>query len=396
MKIGVDATCWGNKRGYGRFTRELLEAILRIDTTNEYVYFVDRDSANRLNVPESVKLIVAKTKEAPIVAAADGRRRSLRDIWAMSRAVMRHNLDIFFFPTMYSFFPVFNRTKIVVTLHDMIADNHPELTFSDARSRYFWKLKEKIAVSQANVITTVSQHSKDQIRLHFNVPESRIRIISEAARPVFQVVANRPKATEVLTKYGASAEVPFLLYVGGISPHKNLSNLIDAFAKVRGKLRSAIQLVLVGDYKDDPFLSDYPALRSKIYDLRIDSAVVFTGFVPDDDLVYLYNSASLLVFPSLDEGFGLPAVEAMACGTPVAASNRGSLSEVLGEAGAYFDPFDIDDIAGVILSLLQDPQRRRKMAELGLIRSRQFQWEKSAEQTLAVFNELGGSTEHRG
>lgn len=395
MRIGVDATCWGNKRGYGRFTRELLEALVRIDTTNEYVFFVDNETAAKNNLPESVKTVVAQTNFSPAKAAAAGGSRSLSDIWSMSRSVMRQPVDIFFFPTMYSYFPIFNRAKIVVTLHDLIADNYPELTFPDARSKFFWQLKQRIAIWQASVIATVSEYSKSQIVERFSLPNARLRVISEAAQPVFKVMASGVDRDGALSRYGLCAGEKFLLYVGGISPHKNLSTLVDAFREVRDS-SSSVKLVLVGDYKDDPFYSAYPALCSQIDALKLNGSVVFTGFVPDADLVHLYNAAVALVFPSMDEGFGLPAVEAMSCGTPVAASNCGSLPEVLGDAGIFFDPMSARDIASVVSTLLTDEDKRRQLRDRGLARSLLFRWESAASEALAIFNELGGRVPNRG
>lgn len=396
MKIGVDATCWGNKRGYGRFTRELLEALVRVDKTNEYVFFVDNETAAENKLPESVRTVVAQTSASPSKAAAAGGSRSLGDIWSMSRSVMQHPVDIFFFPTMYSYFPIFNKTKVVVTLHDMIADNYPRLTFPDPKSRLFWRLKQRVAVSQASVIATVSDYSKSQIMRHFKLPRARLRLISEAAQPIFGVKEAGSDRDAVLLRYGLNAADEFLLYVGGISPHKNLSKLVEAFDRILNKSDRGYKLVLVGDYKDDPFFSAYPSLREQIAELGIEGSVIFTGFVPDDDLVHLYNAATLLVLPSLDEGFGLPAIEAMSCGTPVAASDRGSLPEVLGEAGAYFNPLNADDIASVVGSLLGDDARRGELAGLGLRRSRLFKWDRAAEQTLSIFNELEGSSPKHG
>jgi len=395
VRIGIDATCWGNRRGYGRFTRELLDALVRLDQTNKYIFFADSETVAGNDLPESVDTVVVQTRVSPAKAAAAAGNRSLGDIWSMTRSVLRHKVDVFFFPTMYSYFPVLNRVKVVVTLHDMIADNYPELTFSNSRSRYFWGLKQRLAISQASLIATVSEYSKSQIVEQFNLPTSRLRVISEAAQPIFRVTEPGRKRTEVLERYGLGSEGKFLLYVGGISPHKNLSILIDAFHKIRSTSPD-VKLVLVGDYKDDPFLSAYPALRSQVNDLDLAGSVIFTGFVPDVDLVEMYNAATLLVLPSLDEGFGLPAVEGMACGTPVASSDRGSLPEVLGDAGEFFDPLNVSEISSVVGSLLADREKRGRLSERGLERSQLFRWERSATETLSIFNELGGNGVNHG
>lgn len=392
MKIGVDATCWGNKRGFGRFTRELLDSLLKIDESNEYLFFIDNNTEDYDSIPARVEKIVVKTEVSSIQAASSEGRRSIKDLWAMSREVLGHKLDVFFFPAVYSYFPIFNRTKIVVTIHDLIADNNPELVFPNSKLKFFWKLKQNVAIRQSNLILTVSEYSKQQIGDYFNLRPSRLRVINEAARPIFEVLPEEKKMDEALQKYGLSSEEKFLLYVGGISPHKNLAALIDAFCIVKkDPYQRALKLVLVGDYKDDPFFSAYPALKKKTAEENLEDSVIFAGFVSDEDLVKFYNRAALLVFPSLEEGFGLPAIEAMACGTPVVASNRGSLPEVLGDAGRFFNPFDAKNMAEVITSILNNEGERRLMSKTGLELSSLFKWERAAEDTLKIFNELTAS-----
>lgn len=387
MRIGVDASCWGNKRGFGRFTRELLEAILEIDNQNEYLFFIDARTAEESSLPDQVQTIVAQTETSQIKAAAADGRRSVRDLLAMSREVWRHDPDVFFFPAVYSYFPVFNRTKIIVTLHDVIADHNPKLIFPNAKSKFFWKLKQNIAVRQADLILTVSEYSKTQIKDYFNLSDSRLRVINEAARPVFKVLPRDERMSETLERFCLNPDEKFLLYVGGISPHKNLDRLITAFEEI-AKKRSGIKLVLVGDYKDDPFFSAYPALKKQIAEIGLDEKIIFTGFVSDEDLAVLYNAATLLVFPSLEEGFGLPAMEAMACGTPVAASDSSSLPEILGEAGRFFDPQSAKNMTSVIEQILDDDETLQSMKTSGLKRARQFTWKKAAHDTIAIFEEF--------
>ncbi len=389
MKIGIDASCWANKRGFGRFTRELLIALLELDEANEYLFFVDSEMNHFDDLPTRAKLITARTEFSAVSAASADGRRSLRDIWAMTREVYKHKVDVFFFPAVYSYFPLLNRTKTVVTVHDLIADHHPELVFPSARSKFFWKMKQSLAFRQADVIATVSEYSKKEIAEYFRVPDARIRIISEAARPVFQPLSTTNGFASVLSKYGLALGESFLLYVGGISPHKNLKTLITAFDRILdAEGGDQPKLVLVGDYENDPFFSAYPELKRLVSDLGLDAKVVFAGYVDDEDLAHLYNAAAMLVFPSFEEGFGLPAVEAMACGTPVAASRAGSLPEILGDAGRYFDPSNVESMAAVIKGLLADKTARGKMRDLGLARSQKFQWKRAAEDAIAIFNEL--------
>ena len=389
MRIGVDGCCWANKRGYGRFTRELLTAFLAIDDKNNYWFFIDKETASTNKFPEGMKIIVASTLVSPLKAASASGRRSLRDVWNMSQMVMKHDLDLFFFPSVYSYFPIFNRTKIVLTIHDMIADRHPDEVFSKKKHMLFWKLKQYLAVKQAHLILTVSEFSKRQIITDCKVPQSRMCVISEAPSHVFTVLPKNGAMSQVLCRYQLDSAERFLLYVGGISPHKNLRTLIESFHSLLADPKfSDLKLILVGDYLNDPFYSDYPALKLQVSQLHLTRKVIFTGFVEDCDLAYLYNAASLLVFPSLEEGFGLPAIEAMACGTPVAASDAGSLPEILGQAGRFFDPHRSSDILNVMKLILSNNTLRKEMSRAGLIRAKQFSWDVAAKATLSLFDDL--------
>jgi len=359
------------------------------DSKNEYLFFTDQETARDDGFPEGAQKIIVPTQVQPTEAASANGRRSLRDLWAMSRNVMKHDVDLFFFPAVYSYFPVINRTKVVVTLHDVIADHHPTLVFPNKKLQLFWKLKQSMAIRQSDLILTVSEHSKREIVEYFGVGSSRVRVITEAARQDFKPLPDSEEMAKVLDRHGLHHR--FLICVGGISPHKNLKTLVTAFHKLTREADLAdLKLVLVGDYDGDSFYSDYTALCAHIARLGLTERVVFTGYIEDGDLAYLYNAASLLVFPSLEEGFGLPAVEAMACGTPVVASDRGSLPEIVGEAGRLFDPYDATAMALAICEVLRDDSRRRDMREAGLARAKQFMWAKAAKDTLAIFRELAG------
>jgi glycosyltransferase involved in cell wall biosynthesis len=185
-------------------------------------------------------------------------------------------------------------------------------------------------------------------------------------------------------RYGILPGERFLLYVGGLSPHKNLPRLITAFAQ---SAPSDVRLAIVGDF-GDVFHTHVPELRAEVERLGVTDRIVFTGFVPDPDLVFLYGRAIALAQPSLLEGFGLPPVEAMACGTPVVASSAGSLPEVVGDAGLFFSPTDLDGIAGSIARVTGDPAMRGLLSERALRRSRAFTWDAVALQLLGHLQDL--------
>jgi glycosyltransferase involved in cell wall biosynthesis len=309
----------------------------------------------------------------------------------MTRQVMKYDLDLFFFPAVYTFFPIVNRTKLIVTIHDMIADHHPELVFPHRKFKLLWKLKQNLAVRQAHLILTVSEYSKRQIVEYFAVPESRVRVIPEAASAAFGAHSRSEDVTHTLQRYQLDPRGRFMLYVGGVSPHRNLKALVDAYHRLStDSMFSDVKLVLVGDYESDPFSfgSDYDSLKAEIEQLRLGEKVILTGFIEDRTLAHFYAAASLLVIPSLEEGFGLPAVEAMTCGTPVISSDRGSLPEIMGNAGRYFDPHRPETMLQLFKDLLSSDALRGEMTRCGRARAEQFTWERSATTFMSIIHDV--------
>jgi glycosyltransferase involved in cell wall biosynthesis len=389
VRIGIDACCWANRRGFGRFTRELLQALVASDRKNEYLFFVDQQTARDCELPGSVRKIVVQTEVSPTQAASASGRRSLGDLWSLSREVFRHRLNLFFFPAVYSYFPIVNRTKVVVTLHDAIAEHYPDLVFSNRKLRTFWNLKRELAIRQADLIVTVSEYSRQQLIKRLGLSEKRVRAISEAPHSTFRVLPETAAVMKSLGKYQLSSGMQFMLYVGGISPHKNLNALVSAFQRMLSDpLFENVKLVLVGDYNEDSFLSAYDSVRRQVAKSGLEDKVIFTGFVSDEDLAVLYNAATLLVLPSFEEGFGLPAIEAMACGTPVVCSNRGPMPELLADAARFFDPTDVQMMTDVLKSVFADEGMRKRMRESALKRAPQFSWGSVATDTLRIFEEV--------
>jgi len=388
MRIGIDGSCLSNRRGFGRFSRQLLDALSRQTTEHQFTVFVDQPSAEKVSIPGAFEPAIVPVREAPSRAAGSRGSRRLGDMIAMGRAVARRGLDLMYFPATYSFFPVWNVGKLVVTMHDTLPLSHPELVFPTWRGRLAWRIKETTAVWLADRIVTVSEASRSDIAAWSGLPAQRIRVITEGPDPVFGPGERDSEGEHVHARFGIPAGGRFLLYVGGLSPHKNLLRLVEAFAL---GAPADVKLVFVGDIHD-VFHTHVPQIREAIARHELGERVILAGFVPDDDLVHLYRRAYALILPSLLEGFGLPAVEAMACGTPVLSSRAGSLPEVVGEAGVYFDPIDISSIAGAIRMLLNAPALREDLAGLALERSALFTWEESARRLLACFDELGGGT----
>jgi len=384
MRIGIDGSCLSNRRGFGRFARQLVIALANAETEHEFVVFVDRPSSGQITLPKRIEQVVVDIARAPTAAATSSSRRRLRDMLAMGRATARAQLDLMFFPATYSFFPVWNVGKVVVVMHDALQYVYPNLVFGGRLARLSWRIKEAWAGTQADRIVTVSQTSQTLLHERGRWPKDRLRVITEGVDAVFRPVADEARACSLLEAYGIPVNEPFFLSVGGPSPHKNVPRLIEAFNRLGSR---AVRLVLVGDMNDS-FHSDAARIGGAIEASPARDRIVLAGYVPDEDLVHLYNKARALVFPSLMEGFGLPAVEAMACGTPVLASHAGSLPEVIGQAGEYFDPLNIDDMTACLARWLDQPELRQSLAPRALEQARLFTWDRAARLLLDCFEEL--------
>ena len=399
MRIGVEATCWNCRRGYGRHLRSLFHAVCSLDHSNEYVLFVDTPLDSLLQpLPPAAQLTqVAVSVPAAVAAKADG-RRSLADAWSMSRALSSADLDCLIFPTLYSYVPVFTRAKKVLIIHDVIAERLPQHVFPNQTGRMWWRLKSELARAQADRIVTVSEYSRRALIAEFGLEADRVKVVGEAPDPIFRPLAEAalPAAVtsqgvtgQAVTGQGVKRHGRLLTYVGGFGPHKNLSRLLDAFEKLTAQPRfDDLLLVLVGDYETDPFYSGYGELRKRLAGSAIEQRVIFPGFLPDEDLVQLLNCSSLVVLPSLMEGFGLPGVEAAACGIPVVATEQSPLKELLGDGVLAFDPYDAGALQRSIERVLEDESLRRRMSQAALRASGALGWRQAASELIDWMEEI--------
>lgn len=387
MRIGIDGGCLANRRGFGRYARQIVQALAESGSPHEFVVFVDGPSSATVALPHGIERVVVPVGEAPSQAASSTGRRSFRDLLAMGRAASRERLDLIFFPASYSFFPVWGVGRVVVTMHDTLALAHPELVFPTRAGRYAWALKEHVAVRRADRIVTTSQWARRALTDWFRLPADRVRAVGAAPEAVFGPRPEGPASDAALARYGVAPSAPYFLYVGGLSPNKNLPRLVEGFAR-SGLGGEGYRLVLVGD-TGDVFHTHVPEIRAAIDRHGLAGSVDFTGFVPDEDLAYFYSRAVALVQPSLMEGFGLPPVEAMACGTAVLSSTAGSLPEVVGEGGLFFDPADPGGIAGALRTVADQPWRRLELRAKAARRAAQHTWAATARATLDCFEELG-------
>ncbi|MGB9133422.1 MAG: glycosyltransferase family 4 protein [Methanosarcina sp.] len=264
--------------------------------------------------------------------------------------------------------------KTIVTCYDIIP-----IAYYNTRNP-IWKLNAK-GLKKAEKIITISEFSKTDIIKYIKVPEENIEIIPPAVDyNLYYPNRNR----KVLKKYRIEEDEQVVLYVGAEDPRKNVHFLINSFSKLKSKILK-VKLLKVGLPND---VGVRGKLLKHIESLNLQKDVIFTGHVPESELAEIYNAVDLFVFPSLYEGFGMPPLEAMACGTPVITSNTSSLPEVVGEAAITVDPYDVDEFAEEMYEVLTNEEFRKEMMKKGLERSKTFTWDNSAKKMLKVYEEL--------
>lgn len=274
------------------------------------------------------------------------------------------------------------RPKTAVTLYDLIPLVHKETYLSDDNARW-WYMRKIEQLKKADLLFAISEHSRKEAIEHLSISESSVATIWGAADPQFKKnIVSVEESAIVRGRYGLVK--PFLMYTGGIDHRKNMEGLISAYARLPGLTRSSHQLAIVCKVSESERenLINFSAKQG-----LEPNELVITGYVPETDLVVLYNICELFVFPSWHEGFGLPILEAMACGAPVIAANATSLPEIVGRSDALFNPRDLDSISAKMQQALTDPAFRRSLVESGLERAQSFTWENTAKITLAAVEE---------
>ncbi len=367
-RIAIDARKWRDY-GIGTYVRNIVRALALIDHENTYFLFCHHE-----DVPTLKDL---SENFVPVVNESLG--YSIREHWSLPAQVRRLGVDLFHEP--HYVLPLLLGTKSVVTIHDCIHLRFPEYLPNRAAIHYARFMKTS-ALRRAKVVFTVSEASKRDI-LHFFpwTDPSRIRVVSNAIDADLMEAPDQEELDRVKERYQIAQR--FILYAGNIKPHKNLPRLIEAFARLRATPgHEDVHLMIIGDE-----IGKTPELRRRVESFQLRPFVRFFGFVPERTLAALYRLATVFAFPSRYEGFGLPPLEAMACGTPVVTSNVSSLPEVVGNAAVLVDPDDGEAIAAGISRILDDPAFANDLKEKGRIQAKKFNWEDSARKTLAGYNE---------
>jgi glycosyltransferase involved in cell wall biosynthesis len=352
--------------GNESYVTNLIEALAELDGVNRYTIYVTKPEAVERfggrwpNFTLRMTLPHTPLVRIPLTLALELRRRPVDVLHVQYTA------------------PPFAPCPVVATIHDLSFEHLP-LTFK-RRSRVQLRVTVRRTARRAAQVITDSEFSRRDILKTYGIATERVSVIPLAASEKFAPVTDESELRRVRELYGIDGD--YLLSVGSIQPRKNLVRLIAAYAKLRRARHEAKlpHLVLVGK-RAWLYAETLQALKQH----GLDDLTIFAGYVPEADLPALYSGALCFVYPSYFEGFGLPPLEAMQCGTPVIAGNRTSLPEVVGDAGLLFDPFDEDALASAIASLIDDAKLRAELCVKGFEQARGFSWRETARQTLRVY-----------
>ena len=370
MRIAIDAHTVGTKLGGNEsYAVNLIESLAEIDSINQYTIYVTTNEARERFSNRWPNFKVRSTlPHTPLI----------RIPLTLSAELRKNPVDVLHVQFTA---PPFCPCPVVVSIHDLSFEHLPQ-TFN-RRSRTQLRLTVRHSARRATRILSLSQHTRRDIIETYGIKPQRVTAIPLAAPDHFGPITDNRELQRVRHNYGIDGD--YILSVGSIQPRKNLARLVRAYASLRGECSAdkLPKLVLVGKCA---WLYD-ETLRA-LDETNVKDAVVLTGYVPETDLPALYSGALCFVYPSYFEGFGLPPLEAMKCGTPVIVGNRTSLPEVVGDAALSVDPFDIDAIAAAIKKLVNDSTLRKELSVKGQRRAKEFSWRETARQTLVVYKEV--------
>jgi len=370
MKIGICAEMIGTGHGGPEsYIFNLVKSLMELDKENVYnLYVVRKDVLKNINVP-------CNFRASPI-----GLYNSwIRNLIIMPFKSLIEPVDILHVQNVVH--PCY-RGKLIATIHDLSFEIFPE-TFTKAMQFRLSKLVRRTA-SKADAVLTVSQNTKKDLINLYGIRPEKIEVIYNSHDRIYRPVKGHEMLDTIKRKYGLIEK--FILYVGALQPRKNLVGLIKAWDILRKKYGLKIKLVVVGK---EAWLSS--EIMKAIKNIKYSQDIIYTGYIPKEELPFVFNAADLFVFPSFYEGFGLVVLEAMACGIPVITSNNSSLPEVVGDAGMLIDPNNCEEIAEAMYKVLAEPELKESMIEKGMKRSESFSWKYTAEKTLEIYHKIGNS-----
>jgi glycosyltransferase involved in cell wall biosynthesis len=362
VRVALDLRLAFHRRGgISTYAARLLEALSEREPASTFIEVRDRRDRSRTDGRPNVRTL-------RVITPAHFRSEPV----TLPIELLRARADLFHATDSVAPWP--SPVPGVVTIHDLTFLRHPELVTPAAR-RYYSRVPR--SAGRAGAVIAVSAATKRDVVTMLGVPEDRVHVVPLAADAAFRPMHDTAVLRATRDRYGLPGR--FVLFVGTREPRKNLPALLDACSAVRDGGR-AVPLVLVGE---KGWLADDLERR-----VRTEQNVLALGGVPAEELVAIYNLATVVALPSLDEGFGLPVVESMACGTPVVCSGEGALPEVAGDAALLVDPHDVDGIGAALTSVMEDAALRDGMRQRGFARSATFGWDRTARETAAVYRSV--------
>jgi len=373
MKIGVDCRMYSsNFTGVGRCTYEVVKSYIEENKKQGYphelVLFFNEPEYSSFEESKNVKKILVNAKHY-----------SLAEQIGFAKKLYKEKLDLVHFPHFNH--PILYRKPFIVTIHDLTLSLYPGKKMTKWYHRLAYHIVIRNAVKKAKKIIAVSRNTKNDIIRFLRVDPKKITVIHNGLTKEFTFIHDVTKFDKTLKKY--KIKKPFLLYTGNWRDHKNLVRLVKAFKILKEKYYFDFNLVLTG--KENSF---YPEVKQTIKDLELENEIILPGLVSEEELVYLYNAAFIYVFPSLYEGFGLPPLEAMACGTPVVASFSSSMPEILKDNVVYFDPYDEKDLAEKIQKLHTDVKLQTELIGKGMDLVKEYNIDDMTKKTYKLLTEI--------
>jgi len=373
MKIGIDgrAAKWYRGTGIGTYTYQLIKSLNAIDMINKYLLFM----------PQNCACDIPLNKNFQLRNITENIQNNFWDEINIPNILEDKDIELYHVPQNGIGLPRDKKCPFIITLHDVIPYKMPE-TVSEKYLKIFSEEVPRL-ISLCDAIITVSEYSKEDIIKTFNYPRDKIYVTYLASEDIYHVSNLEESATFINNNYSINS--PYILYIGGFSPRKNIIGLIEAFSKLITYYKSDIKLVIAGSRG-----ISYSLYKSRAIDLKIEDKVIFPGFIPMEHLPYLYNASKLFVYPSYYEGFGLPPIEAMACGVPVIASNVTSIPEILEDSAILINPYDIDELCSSMYSALEDKDLRTTLICKGLAKASKLSWLDTGKKTLAAYENIIG------
>ncbi|WP_291583538.1 glycosyltransferase family 4 protein [Clostridium sp. UBA6640] len=371
MKIGIDARAakWYRGTGIGTYTHQLINSLNKVDFINKYLLFTAENYNSQIDFKDNFFLSPIKESNSC----------NFWDEVNIPNILNGKDTDIYHVPQNGVGLPIEKKCPFIITLHDTIPVHMPE-TVGDRYLEIF-TTKMKSIVDNSDGIITVSEFSKEDISKDFNYPKEKIFVTYLASEKIYKPI-DKVIASSILKKQ-YSLPNNYILYVGGFSPRKNILGLIKAYSKLPRNIMQSHNLVIAGNKG-----KSYELYKKCAEEYNVDNYVIFPGFISMEYMPYLYNSASLFVYPSFYEGFGLPPIEAMACGIPVITSNATSIPEIVGDAAVLFNPNDIDELSSKLYEVLMDENIKQQIIHKGFIKNNSLSWEKTALDTLKAYKTI--------